>query len=299
MPAVATIDRADWHERRRQGIGGSDAPAVVGRSPFKTALDVYREKRGEAPPDDEETEAMYWGTEIEPLLLRRFSKETGFAVDPDQSPCRHPEHDWLFCHPDGRVHDQRATVQAKTVLMNRDGEWGEPWTDEVPEHVLIQCQHELAATGYVLAYVPMLILASRTFRVYTVPRDDELIDMLVERETEFWEMVQTGTPPEIDVNHPRALELIRKAHPGTNGEVIALPPSAANWHQVMEEAAEIESRYKKLKEGAKAHLLSLMGDAAIGMLPGGGAYVRKERKRKETTQKACSWIELSYTDKET
>ena len=40
------LSETEWHEYRRKGIGGSDAAAVLGLSPFCTARDVYYEKIG-------------------------------------------------------------------------------------------------------------------------------------------------------------------------------------------------------------------------------------------------------------
>ena len=43
---ISTLDlpEADWLEYRRRGIGGSDAAAIFGVSPFKTARDLYYDK---------------------------------------------------------------------------------------------------------------------------------------------------------------------------------------------------------------------------------------------------------------
>ena len=38
---TASLTREEWLEWRRKGIGGSDAAAVLGISPFRTAVDLY------------------------------------------------------------------------------------------------------------------------------------------------------------------------------------------------------------------------------------------------------------------
>ena len=60
-----TLDmpRDKWLELRRQGIGGSDAAAIMGLNPWKTPMDIWLEKTGEFLDDEEpENEKMYWGT---------------------------------------------------------------------------------------------------------------------------------------------------------------------------------------------------------------------------------------------
>ena len=40
------LSRDEWLKWRRRGIGGSDAAAVLGISPFRTARDLYYDKMG-------------------------------------------------------------------------------------------------------------------------------------------------------------------------------------------------------------------------------------------------------------
>lgn len=47
------IARDEFLHRRRAGIGGSDIAAILGLSKYKTAYDVWLDKRGEAPAEDE------------------------------------------------------------------------------------------------------------------------------------------------------------------------------------------------------------------------------------------------------
>ena len=38
------IEKPEWLEYRRKGIGGSDAGAVCGLNPYRTAMQVYQDK---------------------------------------------------------------------------------------------------------------------------------------------------------------------------------------------------------------------------------------------------------------
>lgn len=49
------LSREDWLSYRRKGIGGSDAAAIMGMSPFCTKRDLYYDKCGiQAVMDEEE-----------------------------------------------------------------------------------------------------------------------------------------------------------------------------------------------------------------------------------------------------
>ena len=55
-PVISTegLPREEWLAYRRKGIGGSDAAAVLGISPFRTGVDLYYDKLGQSVEDDEQ-----------------------------------------------------------------------------------------------------------------------------------------------------------------------------------------------------------------------------------------------------
>lgn len=53
---TADLSREDWLNYRRLGIGGSDAAAIMGVSPFATIRDLYFDKIGITPVIEEEEE---------------------------------------------------------------------------------------------------------------------------------------------------------------------------------------------------------------------------------------------------
>ena len=55
---TADLSREDWLNYRRLGIGGSDAAAVMGLSPFATIRDLYFDKIGVTPVIEEEEEKL-------------------------------------------------------------------------------------------------------------------------------------------------------------------------------------------------------------------------------------------------
>lgn len=184
-------DRADWLAARRSGIGGSDAAAVLGLSPWRTPLAVYLEKRGEGA-ESAETEPMRWGTRLEPLVRQEYADRAGEVVRVPDGLLRHPAHQWMLATIDG-VTDSGRLVEIKTA-RSAEG-WGEPGTDQVPQAYLIQVQHYLAVTALPVADVAVLIGGS-DYRQYEVPADRELHEMLIEQEAAFWARVQSGEPPE-------------------------------------------------------------------------------------------------------
>jgi len=204
------IDRQRWLAERRHGIGGSDAPAVIGISPWRTPLDVYLEKRGESP-EQEQSVRMAVGLELEPMLLRYAEGRLGVAIGNRQEVAVHPKYDWMRATLDGRVCG--AVIEAKTTSSTEG--WGEDGSGEVPIHYAAQVQHQMAVTGMALAYMPVLFNLSE-MRLYIVERDQETIDAMIDIEARFWQQVLDGTPPE-----PRTAADVRRLFSNDDGGEIA------------------------------------------------------------------------------
>ena len=64
-------DRAEWKAKRLDGIGGSDASAVMGKNPWKTSQELYQEKKGKTD-NFKHNPAMDYGTKAEPLIRKMF-----------------------------------------------------------------------------------------------------------------------------------------------------------------------------------------------------------------------------------
>lgn len=187
--------REDWLKARTTGIGGSDVAAILGLSKWKTPLQVYQEKRGEIAPQAD-NDAMRWGRYLEPVVRQAYADETGREVRVLDELVRHPLYEHMIANLDGFVIPEagpRRVFEAKTA-RTADG-WGEPGSDQIPQPYLLQVQHYMAVTGFVVADVAVLIGGS-DFRLYEVPADAELQQMLVDAEAEFWARVQAGEPPE-------------------------------------------------------------------------------------------------------
>jgi putative phage-type endonuclease len=253
LPIPGESARDKWLRERRDGIGGSDAPAVMGLSKWKTPLDVFLDKRGEGSPVVE-NESMRWGTLLEPAIRQEYAERTGQVVrlEPNQL-IRHPTLPHMFCTPDG-ITDSGRLYEGK-VARSAEG-WGEEGTDEIPEAYLIQVQHSLVVTKLSVADVAVLIGGS-DFRVYEVPADAELQELIVEAEAAFWKMVQSGDPP-APKTAADAAKRFRTVRPGA--EVTAtqeIEQIVANLRDIRGKMIELEG----LEDLQKALLLGFIGEA--------------------------------------
>jgi putative phage-type endonuclease len=92
----------EWRQARETGIGSSDCAAVLGLSEYRTPLDVYLEKIGEKP-DQEENLKMKFGLEAEPIVARMFEQKTGLTVRNDFKIRIHPVYPFLIANLDRTI----------------------------------------------------------------------------------------------------------------------------------------------------------------------------------------------------
>ena len=97
------IDRLQWLQARRAGIGGSDIGAIMGLSKWKSPVDVWIGKTGRTEPDLEMSEPAYFGIELESFVATEYSKRSGNKVQRVNQSMKHPEHRWMLANIDRAV----------------------------------------------------------------------------------------------------------------------------------------------------------------------------------------------------
>ena len=270
------MNAPDFHTVRLTGLGSSDAAPACGVSRFRTAFDVYQEKRGETR-GAEENDAMRFGTLLEPVILDEFERRSGLMILRKPPVARSVDHPFMLAHLDA-VTEQTGPAAANAVVeakCSRSGEgFGEPGTADIPIDYLVQTHHQMIVVGCTLAFVPVLIAGS-DFRIYEIPFDQGLGDLIVANEATLWDRIQRADPPEIDPDAPGALDLIRRVYRGTNGKRVRATSSDEHWRAVFHEATAKREKYATTADGAKAHLLLEMGDNAELEFADGATLRRK------------------------
>ncbi len=175
----------DWLAWRRGGIGASDAPAIMGENPWKSASTLAREKvhrRG----SDFTNAAMAEGNRLEPVARALYVKRHGVSVAP--ACLQSHAHDWMKASVDGICAETARVVEIKCGkgAYDKTVSSGKP-----PRYYVGQLQHILAITGYAridfCCYMP-----GRDLITLTVPRDEDYIARLLIAEQAFWDVVRQG-----------------------------------------------------------------------------------------------------------
>jgi len=178
-------ERDAFLQARQRGLGGSDIGAILGISPFKTAVDVFLDKTNPHPKDIQ-TELTRWGQALEPVIAQRFAQDHGMKVIRPETSAQHPQHPWMIAHLDGIiVHDTPGVLEVKNVNAFGAKAWGNEGSDEVPLPYVAQCAWYMAIKNYDYAVIAALF-GGNDYREFRLERDRELEQHLIEKGQAFW-----------------------------------------------------------------------------------------------------------------
>lgn len=184
-----------WLTWRQGGIGGSDAAAILGLSPFATRENLLREKISRT--EREMNFAMRRGVALEPEA-RALYEERHRCLSPPAC-VEHDQHSWMRVSLDGLASQRNLREQWGVEI--KCGNWethsATLATGEVPEHYRPQCQWQLLVSD-----LPFLHYVSFTkherfgeadrLATVVVDHDAELQARLLEECEKFWGEVLEG-----------------------------------------------------------------------------------------------------------
>lgn len=241
-------------------LGSHDSAAIAGDHPFLSKMQVYLNKLGLTEPR-EVPERMLWGTRMQEVILQAFAERTGLEVEPERF-IRHEKLNWFGGTPDGTIKNQRRGVEAKNIRFADPQQWGDEGTDQVARYVLWQCHHLMTLLDYE-AWDVAVLFGGAELRIYTVERDKELSDMIVDMDQRFWtDHVMAQVPPEID-GSPAAKAYLDRTYKTHSDQIRKATPEEqqvmADYKAALSEMEKWEVRGKMLENRIRAAIGNDMG----------------------------------------
>lgn len=274
MSAPVPVDRKGF-------IGGSDLAKIINVSPWGDAFSLYLEKRGEVEVSQEETRVQRRGKILEGPIGELHAAENGADVRPGATIAL-PGFPHFRSQIDRFEHDHGVVIplEIKSASEFTRGKWGPSGTDDAPTYYCAQMHWQLMATGAPFGRI-VALLGSDDLRVYTIERDETVAKFLLESAVEFWQRVQSGNPPALNVDHPSAADTLARLFRNPNAtEILQADDQLRAWRDVMVEASAQMKTYEGVRDGAKLHLLAAMRSAGIIDFGDGQMFERKFVKRK-------------------
>jgi len=244
---------------RKTYLGGHDISALLGVNPYRTPLQVYAEKKGLSDPF-QQNEYTWLGLALEPAARSWYRELNENVPVTEEVFVRHSDLSYLAGHPDGIVGGNRNMLEIKVVVSRGSkAGWGEPGTDQIPRHYLVQVAYYLMLTG--LPYCDVVaVFIGDSKSVYRVYRSTPLEDLIQNRAQIFWDknILQNEPPPVMDGNAAEQSRIIDKIYPIAAETVVQATPGMAElgyeWMGLEKQIKALEERRETIKAVLKAGL---------------------------------------------
>ena len=156
----------EWLDFRKNKIGASDIPIIMGVSPYSTPLILWKRKLG-FEPEQALNYSMLFGQQNEQKIREMAEKELNFGLH--EQVVQHDLHEWAIASLDGYNDEHNVIVEIKCSNKN---------------------DHETAKSGKIpLKYFPQLqwqYFVSEADKLYYCSfHNEELIIVNVERDNSF------------------------------------------------------------------------------------------------------------------
>lgn len=242
----------EWLEFRRKHIGASDAPIIMGVSPWKTPLMLWQEKLGlvEPPKGNWATDR---GTAMEDPARKAFEEKIGDICIPGVKISQ--EYPWMMASYDGLSLDEDWAVEIKNPGID---DHKIAVSGKIPDKYVPQIQHQFCVTPS-LKKIYYWSFYEGQGALVEVKRDERYIEKLVQKEIAFFHLMETQESP----------ELTEKDY-----SVRADAAFLAAEREYME-AEEMFKKVSERKEIARKKLLSLTDRSAIGNVVKVTMYMQK------------------------
>lgn len=215
---LASSSREEWLAQRRDYIGASDIPALLGESQWRTEADVINEKlgRGKLFVDNVRT---YWGRTSEESILQGFSELCRVPLVPNRRLMYNPSVPGLAATPDALVdfsepmeleidlptfevdkmfHSSYATfnmaqrlglrcvVDAKCVASRNRSKWSK--SPQCPEEYYGQMQAQMLVTGFKVGFLVAKVDAHELYG-YAIEADEFYQELIKEKVRMAWKTI--------------------------------------------------------------------------------------------------------------
>jgi predicted phage-related endonuclease len=166
-------------------------------------LRLWREKRGEAEPEDLSGNLIVQlGVATESLNRHWYERNTGQTVTAVQRRVRHPVVRYLAATLDGMVEGSGAVFESKFML---------PWSfseEAAAQKHMAQLQHNMWITNTQMAALSIITGGGKWVEL-SIPADSLYQHLLFTAEKKFWRCVESGEPPRLFLAEPPRLRIRR------------------------------------------------------------------------------------------
>lgn len=311
------MNQDGWHEQRTKGIGGSDVATICNLNPYQDAYTLWHLKRGDISRF-EGNEATELGNDLEPVVAKRWAKQTNRTLIEWPVMLRSKAEPWMLANCDRFVagHSTEKTAgqvlewfrsedppdvvaiwEGKTGAIATPGKAHEWFTDgdSIPIGYALQGQWYLAVTGLDVVEYGALI-GHHGLLTRTMERDDETIAMITETCREFWKSVVNGYPEPEPTGNDSSDEALKELYPVHEpGSVCVADDELIALLDELADAKEAFNAAEERKKAARNQVVTRIKSAEV-VVDADGKQLATFRATKDGTYFAEAILEQEHPE---
>ena len=286
------VVREDWLRLRQQGIGGSDAAATLGLSPFTSPTALYLDKVDPRP--DEDKPIYEAGRLAEPVIAQWFAQKSGYEVVRLPIMLRSRQHPFMQVNVDRFIVKPNGggsgVLECKNVAVSKAHEW----KDGPPLHARLQALHGLIVCGDDWRFmVVACCIGGNDYRYFEIERDPELEASLLQAEEAFWTAVKLERMPDPDGSEATR-KALRERFEAEEDSVVDVGEDFMELVRRREVSQLAIALEKKRCNEIESQLLVLMGGKEIAKFEGDVTATFKTVRKAEYVVKASEHRQWSF-----
>ncbi len=269
------LDEKKWLTYRKQGIGGSNASAITGNSPWTCKKELQDDKLGIEPAVKRQFNELskeighltenHIREQMVPYLMKKVFgvslKHGDLGTDSRMFKHGNPEYSFALADLDGwiKVNGELGVLEIKTTNWRNSHTINEYWSQGiVPPYYADQVRHYMAVTNLPFAYICCAwgFNPETEAVIIRVDRNMALEEQLMEQEKTFWEehvqkklpvkMEEETCSPSVVERYYGARVLSKKNKTAVN--LSSLELAITRWEQIQVELEDLKSQKEALEE---------------------------------------------------
>lgn len=277
MEIVSVIpdNREHWLAMRSRHITSTEVSALFGLNPYFTKFELWHRKKENITVEFEANERTLWGNRLETAIAEGSAAEDGTKI--------RKADEYVFCEDlrigssfDFMIVDEikdeggaiidlvdKSIMEIKNVdsLVFKEG-WAidDDGNIEAPTHIEIQVQQQMILKPHVKnTQINALVGGNRRVKITREP-NPEMQQMIKDAVAEFWKSIDENNPPAPDFMAD--LDTLKKLYETAEpGKVINADERVTDLAKEYDGLGKTIKSYQSIRDGVKAELLTLIGDA--------------------------------------
>ncbi len=253
-------NKETWLRLRLEDITSTEVACLFGVSPYSTKFELWHRKKDRKIVEIEENQRMKWGSRLQDSIAKGIAEDKGWKVRRVDEYIRIPGLR-IGASFDFLVEDDKSILEIKNVdsMAFKDG-WIVDGEDvQAPLHIELQLQTQLWVMGVKKGRIGALVGGNK-ISLLERDADPKTQASIKEKAKEFWDSIESNTPPEPDYLKDAAFitELYQSSSPG---KVIPANDQISSLANDYKSASLDAKNFEDKKKAIKSQLLIAIGDA--------------------------------------